>query len=281
MILFQCCWKHCLSCSPGDPYWLFSLAISTQFWSCSYPVSTGAPVCGGYLAWVDEIYPKRWGVGSSCSHNRPGSWLREPLSGDQDDESQCSPKHNALSGSVIVKQGISGWVSPLGFPPEKYLLITLSNGHPEFVIEYDLVQWPVIAHCTIVNNLDQRTPVLAPVPLTVFRSNSIKTLSALIYNICNRSQRNFADVTTVTLSWRVQNFVVIVRAHLKTEDGKLWSNFDFDRNIVSGKGTRAGVEQGGRPEQGQYLLEPVSRKRRMTSLTAAWLQRKSTTILRW
>ena len=83
-----------------------------------------------------------------------------------------APNHNALSGSVIVKPGISGWLSPLGFPPEKYLRITLSNGHPEFVIDYDLVQWPVIAHCTIVNNLEQRTHVLAPVPLTVLRSNS-------------------------------------------------------------------------------------------------------------
>ena len=67
--------------------------------------------------------------------------------------------------------------------------------------------------------------------------------------MCNRSHRNFAHVTTVTLSWRVQNFIVIVRAHFKTEDGKLWSNFDFDRNIVSGTGTRTDK---------QYMLGIVS-----------------------
>ena len=31
----------------------------------------------------------------------------------------------------------------------------------------------------------------------------------------------------------------------------------------------AGIEQGGRPERGRTLLEPISRKRRMTSATAA------------
>ena len=52
----------------------------------------------------------------------------------------------------------------------------------------------------------------------------------------NRSQRNFAHVTTVTLSWHVQNFVVISRVHFKPEHCKFWSNFEFDRNIVSGTG---------------------------------------------
>ena len=53
----------------------------------------------------------------------------------------------------------------------------------------------------------------------------------------NRLQRNFAHVTTtVTLSWRVQNFVVIGKLHFKLEHCKIWSDFEFDRNIVSGTG---------------------------------------------
>ena len=63
-------------------------------------------------------------------------------------------------------------------------------------------------------------------------------MSALVSNILNRSQRNFAHVTTVTLSWRVQNFVVVGRVHFKLEHCKIWSNFEFDRNIVSGTGAR-------------------------------------------
>ena len=46
----------------------------------------------------------------------------------------------------------------------------------------------------------------------------------------------FSHVTIVTLSWRVQTFVVIGRVHFKTEHCKFWSNFEFDRNIVSGAG---------------------------------------------
>ena len=78
----------------------------------------------------------------------------------------------------------------------------------------------------------------APVPLTIFRSNSTKIRSALVWNMLYRSQRNFAHVTTGTLSWRVQNFVLIGGVHFKPEHCKLWSNFEFDRNIVSGTGTR-------------------------------------------
>ena len=53
-------------------------------------------------------------------------------------------------------------------------------------------------------------------------------------NIPNWSQQNFAHVMTVTLPWRVQNFVVIGKVHFKPEHCKIWSNFKFDRNIVSG-----------------------------------------------
>ena len=38
----------------------------------------------------------------------------------------------------------------------------------------------------------------------------------------NWSHRKFAHVTTVTLSWQVQDFVVIGRVHYKPEHGKLW-----------------------------------------------------------
>ena len=63
--------------------------------------------------------------------------------------------------------------------------------------------------------------------------------NALVSNMPNQSQRNFAHVTTVTLSWRVQNFDVIGSVHFKPEHGKFWSNFEFDRNIVSGTATRS------------------------------------------
>ena len=76
----------------------------------------------------------------------------------------------------------------------------------------------------------------APVPLTIFRSNSkfdqifffffpqnfilinsTKICKALIQNVLNWSQWNFAHVTTVTLSWRMQNFVVIVDINVELE----------------------------------------------------------------
>ena len=52
----------------------------------------------------------------------------------------------------------------------------------------------------------------------------------------NRSQRNFAHITTVTLSWLVQNFVLLRRLHFQSEHFKFWCNFEFDRNIISGTG---------------------------------------------
>ena len=36
----------------------------------------------------------------------------------------------------------------------------------------------------------------------------------------------------------MQNLVVIGRAHLKPEHCQMWSNFEFDRNLVSGTGAR-------------------------------------------
>ena len=56
-----------------------------------------------------------------------------------------------------------------------------------------------------------------------------------------RSHQNFAHITTVTVSWRVQNFVVIGRGQFKPEHFIFWYNFEFDRNAVSGTGAWSGV----------------------------------------
>ena len=50
-----------------------------------------------------------------------------------------------------------------------------------------------------------------------------KFVSVLIWNILNRSQWNFAHATTVELSWRVQNLIVIGWVCFKLEHSK------FDR----------------------------------------------------
>ena len=54
--------------------------------------------------------------------------------------------------------------------------------------------------------------------------------------MCHWSQRYFAHVTTVTLSWRVQHFVVIGRICHEQENYKISPHFDFNRNIVSETG---------------------------------------------
>ena len=79
---------------------------------------------------------------------------------------------------------------------------------------------------------DQSIRDLAPVEIR----NSPKIWSALVWNMHNRSQINFAHLTTMQLSWCVQNFVVIGTVYFKPEHGKFWANFEFDRNAVSGTG---------------------------------------------
>ena len=64
----------------------------------------------------------------------------------------------------------------------------------------------------------------------------MKIQNALVSNILDRSQRYFAHVTTVTLSWRVQNIVVIGRVYFTLECFEFSSNFEFDRNMLSGTG---------------------------------------------
>ena len=68
--------------------------------------------------------------------------------------------------------------------------------------------------------------------------NSMKCFNALVSNIFGWSQRNVEHVTTVTLSWRVQKFVVIGWPHLKPEHSKCSLDFEFVRNPVSRTGAR-------------------------------------------
>ena len=81
----------------------------------------------------------------------------------------------------------------------------------------------------------------APVPLSIFRSNSkfYENSERFSLNILDRSQRYFAHVTAVTLSWRVQNIVVIGRVYLTLDCFEFSSNFEFDRNMLSGTGARS------------------------------------------
>ena len=64
----------------------------------------------------------------------------------------------------------------------------------------------------------------------------MKIQNALVSNRFDQSQRYFAHVTTVTLSWRVQNIVVIGRVYFTLECFEFSSNFEFDRNMLSGTG---------------------------------------------
>ena len=67
----------------------------------------------------------------------------------------------------------------------------------------------------------------------------MKIQNALVSNIFDRSQRYFAHVTTVLLSWRVQNIVVIGSVYFTLECFEFSSNFEFDRNMLSGTGARS------------------------------------------
>ena len=71
--------------------------------------------------------------------------------------------------------------------------------------------------------------------------NLMKIQNSLVLNILDRPQRYFAHVTTVTLSWPVQNIVVIGHIHFTLECFEFSSNFEFDRNMLSGTGARWGM----------------------------------------
>ena len=66
--------------------------------------------------------------------------------------------------------------------------------------------------------------------------NWTKICRSLVQNKLYRSQRNFAQVTTMLLSWRVQNLAVIGLAYFDLIHCEFFSNFEFDRNTVSGTG---------------------------------------------
>ena len=72
----------------------------------------------------------------------------------------------------------------------------------------------------------------------------MKIQNAIVSNILDRSQRYFAHVTTVTLSWRAQNIVVIGHVHFTLECFEFSSNFEFDRNMLSGTGAWSGMLTG-------------------------------------
>ena len=78
-----------------------------------------------------------------------------------------------------------------------------------------------------------------PVPLTILRSNSkfneTSECSCSSHIPPIAQSRHFAQVTTVILSLRVPNFVVIGSAYFKLEHCKFWSHFEFDRNTVYGR----------------------------------------------
>ena len=76
---------------------------------------------------------------------------------------------------------------------------------------------------------------MAPVPLSIFRSNS-----KFDENSKHSSAKYTWPITTIfcTLSWRVQNIVVIGRVDSKLERSEFSSNFEFDRNMLSGTGAR-------------------------------------------
>ena len=67
--------------------------------------------------------------------------------------------------------------------------------------------------------------------------NSIKIYSALVWNIQNQSQKNFAHITTVGLSWLVQDVIVICQICYEQEHYKVSLNFKFNRNIICGTAT--------------------------------------------
>ena len=69
----------------------------------------------------------------------------------------------------------------------------------------------------------------------------MKIQNALVSSILDRSQRYFTHVTTVTLSWRAQNIVVVGRVHFTLECFEFSSNFEFDRNMLCGTGAWCGL----------------------------------------
>ena len=77
-------------------------------------------------------------------------------------------------------------------------------------------------HCTGCEEVRYGLLTLRPSHLRYFdrMRNFIKIGSALVWKLLHQSQQNVDHVTSATLSWRVQNFVVIGRVHFKAEHCK-------------------------------------------------------------
>ena len=78
----------------------------------------------------------------------------------------------------------------------------------------------------------------APVPLSIFWSNSKFDENSKHCSVkyTRPITTIFSHVTTVSLSWRVQNIFVIGQIYLKLERSEFSSNLEFDRNMLSGTG---------------------------------------------
>ena len=106
----------------------------------------------------------------------------------------------------------------------------------------------------------------------------------LSYKLCNKVQqggcRSWVSLPTDT---HPPHFPMDTRnwsLKMTLRIDKLLFTVQFWTPLTNAHLSWAGVKQGDRPERGRSLLEPISRKRRITSPTTAWLQRKSAAILR-
>ena len=80
--------------------------------------------------------------------------------------------------------------------------------------------------------------LLASVPLSIFPSNSKfdENSERSSFEYTRPITTIFCTRHAVTLSWRVQNIVVIGRVCFTLECFEFSSNFEFDRNMLSGTG---------------------------------------------
>ena len=112
--------------------------------------------------------------------------------------------------------------------------VHVMNYHPTFITESE--EYECMIHTSTWNPFMNRD--LAPVPLSIFRSNSKFDENSKHSSVkCTRPITTiFSHVTTVSLSWRVQNIVEIGWIYLKLERSEFSSNFEFDQNMLSGTG---------------------------------------------
>ena len=74
------------------------------------------------------------------------------------------------------------------------------------------------------------------------RWNFTNITSHPVHNMFGWLQRKFTHITTVTLSWGAQPFLVISRICYQQEHYKPSLNFEFDENIVNGMGATIALE---------------------------------------